>query len=187
MIHLVGSYSIAVDRRTTDHKSAHMGIRTLSWLPRLPPFHTAPPRLPRLRRRTQETHNQQTKLADARILLLAHLTPSPTRRPLRAPLLHSTPRQPPRMGNTLAARIECKKRSHGGRGRLVRASRRSEHCASSVAVCEPGGAQGEEGDVVGGGGVGRYGAQDRAVDTDDEESDPDSDAVESCYLSEHRP
>ncbi len=158
MIHLVIPSSFAMTRRTADHESAHMGIRALPRLPRLPPLHPTPPLLPRLRHLPQKTHNPQTNLANARILLLAHHPPAPTRRPLRTPLLHPPPGKSARMGDPLAARPERTEGSHGGCGRLVRAGGRFEYCASSVAVCEFGGAQGEEGDVVGGGGVGRYGA-----------------------------
>lgn len=65
---------------------------------------------------------------------------------------------------------------------MVRADWRPEYSASSVAICGPGGEEGEEGDELGGGRVGRYGAQDRAADSEDEVEDPDSNALESCCI-----
>lgn len=203
-VHLVGSWRTEVgdcdtfgkDPRLLDCsrrekladsvKSAYMGIRTLPRLPCLPPLHPTPPGLPRLRRHPQNPHNPQTNLPHARILLLAHHAPTHPRRALRTPLLHPPPGQPPRMGDALAERAKRKERSHGGRGRVVRAGRRSEYRASPVAVCELGGAEGEAGDELGGRGVGGYGAQDCAADSDDEESDSDAVAVESGCLSEMR-
>lgn len=88
------------------------------------------------------------------------------------------------MGNALAERVEGQAGSDGRSRSLVRADRRSEHGASSMAVCEPGGEEGEEGDELGRRGVGRYGAQDGAANPDDEEPGAGSDAVESGRLNE---
>ncbi len=146
-----------------------MGIPTLPRLPRLPPLHPTSPRLPHLRRQAENPHNPQTNLPNARILLLAHDPTPPTRRPLRTPLLHAPPGKSTRMGNSLAARPQGEERSHGGSRSVVCADWRAEHRASSLAVCGFGGAEGEKGDELGGGGVGRYGTQDCAADSDDEE------------------
>ena len=67
---------------------------------------------------------------------------------------------------------------------MVRASRRSEHRASSVAVCESGREESEEGDELGSGRVGRYGAQDGAAHSEDEVEGPDRDAMEPRRMKE---
>ena len=65
---------------------------------------------------------------------------------------------------------------------MVRAGRRPEYCASSVAICGSGGEEGEEGDELGSRRVGRYGAQDCAADSEDEVEDTNANAVESCCI-----
>ena len=51
-----------------------------------------------------------------------------------------------------------------------------------MAICGSGGAESKEGDELGGGRVGRYGAQDRTADSEDEVEDTDPDALESCCI-----
>ena len=138
-------------------RSPHLGIPALQRLPRLPPQHRLAPLLPRLRQTPQIAHHVQTHLADARILLLADNRPALPRRPVRTPLLHPQPRQPPRVGDALAQRVASAEGSHGGGWGLVCADWGTEYRASFVAVCEFGGEEGEEGDELGGRGVGGYG------------------------------
>ncbi len=66
---------------------------------------------------------------------------------------------------------------------MVRADWRAQYRAPSVAVCGSGGAEGEERAELECRGVGRYGAQDCAVDSEYEEQDLDPHAVESCGLA----
>lgn len=91
------------------------------------------------------------------------------------------------MGDSLATGAEGKEGGHGRGGCVVRAGWRPEHGASSVAVCGSGGEEGAEGDELGGGRVGRYGAQDRAADSENEVEDPDPDAVEPGCMREGGP
>ena len=65
---------------------------------------------------------------------------------------------------------------------MVRADWRPKHRASSMAVCKPGGEEGEARDELGSGGVGRNGAQDGSAHPDHEESGAGSHAVESGGL-----
>ena len=65
---------------------------------------------------------------------------------------------------------------------MVRAGWRPEYGASSVAICESGGEEGEERDELGSRRVGRYRTQDRAADSEDEVEDTDANAVESCCM-----
>lgn len=58
------------------------------------------------------------------------------------------------MGNPLAAGTEGEERGHGRGGGVVRANRRPEHRTSSMAIRESGGEEGEEGNELGGGGMG---------------------------------
>lgn len=86
------------------------------------------------------------------------------------------------MGNALAAGLGGKERGHGRSWGVVCADWGSEHSASPLAIREFGRAEGEERNVLGSGGVGRYGAQDCAVDSVDEVEDSGSYALESCGL-----
>ena len=88
------------------------------------------------------------------------------------------------MGNPLATGTKGEERGDGGGGSMVRTNRRPEHRTSSVAVREFGGEEGEEGDELGRGRVGRYGAQDRAADSDDEVEDIDAHALESRCIKD---
>lgn len=83
------------------------------------------------------------------------------------------------MGNALEAGTQSQKGSHGRRWRLVRADWRSQHSTSSLAVRGSGGTESTERNELGCSGVGRYRAQDRATDREDEESDIDTNAMES--------
>lgn len=88
------------------------------------------------------------------------------------------------MGNTLETRAQGQERSHG-RGRcMVRSDWRFEHCASSLAVCRSRGTEEKTRDELGGGGMGGNGAQDGAVDREDEKSDTNTNAVEPCCIGE---
>lgn len=86
------------------------------------------------------------------------------------------------MGNPLATGTEGEERGYGGSGGMVCAGWRLEHRTSSVAIRGSGGEEGKEGDELGGGRVGRHGAQDRAAHSEDEVEDTDSDALESCCI-----
>lgn len=86
------------------------------------------------------------------------------------------------MGNSLAERTGRQTRGDGRRGGLVLPDWRSEHSASLVAIRRLGRAQGAEGDELGRGRLGRHRPQDRAIDSNHEESNLDSDAVESRGL-----
>ena len=66
---------------------------------------------------------------------------------------------------------------------MVRSDRRSQYGTSFVAVRRFGGKESEERDELGSGGMGRYSAQDCAFDSVDEESDTDSNALESGSLN----
>ncbi len=90
------------------------------------------------------------------------------------------------MGDSLAAGTEGEKRGYGGGGGMVCPGWRLEHCASSVAVCESGGEESEEGAELGSGRVGRYGAQDRAAHPEDEIEDTHPHAVESRRMRERK-
>ena len=86
------------------------------------------------------------------------------------------------MGDSLATRAESTQGSDGGRGRVVRTDWGSQHGASSLAVCQSGGAKSAKGAELGYRRLGRHGAQDGSFDSDDEEQDSDSASVESCCL-----
>ena len=137
-VHLVGSWRTEVGDCDTfgvfvppvwlieanhSYCSPYLGIPALSRLPRLPPLHRQSPRIPCLRQEAEVPHNRQTHLTDARILLLAHNRTASIGRCLRTTLLHTSPRQSIRMGDTLASRLESTKRSHGGRRSMVCADR----------------------------------------------------------------
>lgn len=76
------------------------------------------------------------------------------------------------MGAALANWFESTTRGYGGCRSLVCASWRPQHCASFVAVCGSGGETQEEGEELGEGGMGEYGAQDGPADS--EYAEPDS-------------
>ncbi len=65
---------------------------------------------------------------------------------------------------------------------MVRADWGSEYGASSLAICQLGGTEGKEGDELGSRGVGRHGAQDCAADSEDEQPDIDTHAMESSQV-----
>jgi hypothetical protein len=67
---------------------------------------------------------------------------------------------------------------------MVCADWRIKHSASPVAVCGFGRAKAKSRTELEYRRLGRYGAQDCAVDSDNEEQNLDSDAVESCWLSD---
>lgn len=127
-----------LDNSLTDMKySPYLGISALSRLPRLTTLNCFSSRLSRIRPQAQDSHHSQTDIAHAGILFLADYTSTTTWRRLRTPLIHPPPWQSPRMGDTLAAGFEGKKRGHGRRRGLVCPDWRSQYRPSSVAVCGP--------------------------------------------------
>ncbi|KFY47236.1 hypothetical protein V495_02042 [Pseudogymnoascus sp. VKM F-4514 (FW-929)] len=170
-VHLVGSWRTEVGDSDTfgmffNHlylsfltsSSPHLGVPEIRRLPLLPPLHRQPPRLPGLRQEAQDPHHLQARLPDAGIQLLAYIPPAPTGRPLRAALVHTTPRQPSGLGDALAQGPQGTPRGDGGRRRVVRADRRPEHGAPPLAVCGSGGAQAAPREELGRRGVGEHGA-----------------------------
>lgn len=88
------------------------------------------------------------------------------------------------MGNTLETRAQGQEGSHG-RGRcMVRSDWRFEYCASSLAICRSRGTEETTRDELGGGRMGGNGAQDGAVDREDEKSDTDTNALEPCCIGD---
>ncbi|KFY59136.1 hypothetical protein V496_05782 [Pseudogymnoascus sp. VKM F-4515 (FW-2607)] len=172
-VHLVGSW------RTEVGDSDTFEIRRL---PLVTALDRQPPRLRRLRQEAQDPHHFQARLPHAGVQLLAHHPPAPARRALRAALLHTTPRQPAGVGDTLAQGSQRPPRGDGGRRRMVRPDRRPEHGAPPLAVCGSGRAQAAARELLGRRGVGEHGAQDCAADPDDAVEDPDPHAVEPGCL-----
>ncbi|KFY89555.1 hypothetical protein V498_06409 [Pseudogymnoascus sp. VKM F-4517 (FW-2822)] len=172
-VHLVGSW------RTEVGDSDTFEIRRL---PLVTALDRQPPRLRRLRQEAQDPHHFQARLPHAGVQLLAHHPPAPARRALRAALLHTTPRQPAGVGDTLAQGPQRPPRGDGGRRRMVRPDRRPEHGAPPLAVCGSGRAQAAARELLGRRGVGEHGAQDCAADPDDAVEDPDPHAVEPGCL-----
>lgn len=60
---------------------------------------------------------------------------------------------------------------------------RFKHCASSLAICRSGGTKNQKRAELGCRGMGRHRSQDRAADSDDEEQDINSYALEPCWLN----
>ena len=86
------------------------------------------------------------------------------------------------MGDSLAEGVEGPQGGHGRGWGLVCADRRFEYGPSPLAICGSGGKKGTKGDELGCGGVGRDSAQDSTFDSDDEEQDFDTNAMESGSL-----
>lgn len=150
-------------------QSSYLGVPALPWLPRLLALNCFSPRLCSLRQKAQNSNKFEARLLDARVLFLAHDTPSTIRWLVRVTILYTPPWKPSRMGDSLAQRSESTTRSDGRRGCLVRPDRRAEYSPSSMAVCRFGREEAAKREILGRRRLGRDGSQDCTTDSNNEE------------------